>query len=320
MHSLLKRISLATLTILTVLAFTVAHAQSSPIDLAITAVPNNPLPSQAVTLTAQSFSTDLSQATMTWSYNGKTVATGKGRTTITVTAPGGGQTGTISASASGGFDTAVTSIILRPASVDLLWEGADSYTAPFYKGLPLPSTGGVVRVQAVPSISAPRQLSFMWKRNGEALQSASGNGKSSLLFRHDDLINSETIDVTETNGSFSGSNTVTVTPGKPIVAGYFNHDGFIDYSNGSVSSLSTQENGVLVHFEPYFISSPRSLARDVRFSYTDAVGSPLTPASIQNEIALSRPDSGGRSDFDTAVSTIVFSLQNIVRRFTVNFN
>lgn len=296
------------------------HAQSASVDLSITSSPINPAPGEKVTLTLQSFSADLSQANIVWDYNGKNIASGKGRTTISVIAPGSGISGSITASATGGFNAASATLILRPASVDLLFEGADSYTAPFYKGLALPSTGGIVRVTAIPSITAPKGLSFNWKRNGEAQQTASGYGKSTLLFKHDELTPTETIDVTENNGGFSGAGSISVTPGKPIIAGYFNNDGYVDYANGSTGILSTTGTGALIHFEPYFISSPNSLARDLTFSYTDDSGNALNPSRIKNELGLSRPDNGGGSDFSTAVSTVVFTLQNITKRFTVNFN
>ncbi len=296
------------------------HAQSASIDLAIIATPINPLPGEKITLTLQSYSTDLSQASIIWSYNGKAVASGTGRTTVSVIAPASGALGTITASASGNFDATSATLVLRPASVDLLFEGADSYTAPFYKGLALPSSGGIVRVTAIPSISAPKGLSFNWKRDGEAQQTASGYAKSSLLFKHDELQPTETVEVTENNGSFSGAGSISITPGSPIVAGYFNNDGFVDYANGSTGILNTTGTGALIHFEPYFISSPNSLSRDLTFTYTDDSGTLLDPSNLKNELGLSRPDNGGGSDFNTAVSTVVFTLQNITKRFTVNFN
>ena len=78
---------------------------------------------------------DLTQASIVWVYNGATVASGIGKTMITVVAPANGRVGTISATANGSdFSATTATLILRPASVDVLWEGADSYTPPFYKG------------------------------------------------------------------------------------------------------------------------------------------------------------------------------------------
>jgi len=37
-------------------------------------------------------------------------------------------------------------------------------------------------------------------------------------------------------------------------------------------------------------------------------------------LRLSAPDSGGQSQFNVAISTIIYSLQNITVPFTVNFN
>ncbi|MEO5646300.1 MAG: hypothetical protein ABIO57_00830 [Candidatus Paceibacterota bacterium] len=323
----MKRFSLIIGTLITSIAIAaifivrIVHAQSAQIDISISSVPVNPLPLQQTTISLQSYSADISQANITWTYNSKTIDGGKGLTTITVTAPASGVTGTITAVVTGGsFETSAATLILRPASVDMLWEGADSYTPPFYKGLPLPSVGGIIRVMAVPSISAPKSMSYSWTQNGDALQRASGYGKNTILFQNDGLNSSEQIAVTEKNGSFTGNADITITPGDPVVAGYFNNDGFIDYSNGSTSTLSTYSTGVLVHFEPYYFSAPISLSHDLAFSYKDDAGTVLTPASVKNELPLSRPDNGGQSNFKTAVSTIVFNLQNITKRFTVNFN
>lgn len=297
------------------------HAQSATIDLAISTIPTNPLPLQKITVSAQSYSADLSQATIIWTYNNQVVANGRGITTISITAPASGVTGTIIATASGGgFDTTSATLTIRPASVDMVWEGADSYTPPFYKGLPLPSTGGAIRVAAIPSIAAPKQVSYSWTQNDNAMQSASGYGKSSFIFKNDGLTNTEHIAVTAKNGAFGGTADVSITPGDPVVAGYFNNDGFIDFANGSTNTLNTTSNGVIVHFEPYYFSSLNSINKDLTFSYTDDTGNTLTPLKQKNELPLSRPDKGGTSQFNTVVSTVIFNLQNITRRFAVNFN
>ncbi len=323
----MKRFSLIIATVLTSITIAVffvahiVHAQSAQIDLNITSVPVNPLPLQKTVISLQSYSADITQADISWKYNSKVISSGKGQTSITITAPASGVTGTIIATVSGGsFDTTSSTLILRPASVDMLWEGADSYTPPFYKGLPLPSIGGVIRIMAVPSINAPKSMTYSWSQNGEALQNASGYAKNAILIQNDGLTTTEHIEVTEKNGSFTGNNNADITPGDPVIAGYFNNDGFIDYANGSTSDLSTTAPGVLIHFEPYYFSTPISLSHDLTFTYEDDTGAELTPNTLKNELPLSRPDNGGQSAFKTTISTIIFNLQNVTKRFTVNFN
>lgn len=318
----MKRV-LSAITIIAIVALGLlrTHAQTATIDLSLSSIPLNPQPLQQVTITAQSYSTDLNQASLVWAYNGKTIASNTGQTQITITAPASGASANITLTASGGnFATSTATLVLRPASVDLLWEGADSYTPPFYKGRALPSTGGLIRVTAIPSISAPRDLSYNWSQNDQALQSRSGYDKSSIIFRNSALISTEHIAVGEASGNFSGSGTVDITPGNASVVGYLNTNGFIDYNNGSDTALNISGQGAIVHFEPYFFSVPTNISRDLTFSYTDAVGDTLNAGSPQNEFRLSAPSDGGQSTFNIGITTTTYSLQNITNPFSVNFN
>jgi hypothetical protein len=297
------------------------HAQSATIDLGLSTLPLNPLPLQKVTLTVQSYSTDLSQATISWTYNNQAIASGIGRTDISIIAPASGVAGNVTVTASGaGFATTSATLLLRPASVDVLWEGVNSSTPPFYKGLALPSLGGIVRMTAIPSISAPRQMSFNWSHNGDAQPSRSGYNKSSFVFQNSDLVPTDHIEVVAQSGSFSGTSSADIAPGDPTIRGYINTDGYIDYANGSDNRLDTNAAGVIAHFEPYFFSTPTSISHDLKVSYSDPNGVSLPAGDIPNELRLSRPDNGGRSQFSVAIQTVVYSIQNIVRQFSINFN
>lgn len=319
----MKRIfllSIASLMLACALVST-THAQLGTADLSISTIPLQPLPLQTVQLKVSSYGFDLSQANIVWSYNGAPVASGTGRTAISITAPGNGQVATIAVTASGNdFAATTATLLLRPASVDVLWEGVGSYTPPFYKGRSLPSTGGVIRVTAIPAINAPSGISYSWSENDSALQDSSGYGKSSVLIQNGILYPTEDIAVTAKSSLFSGAGSVTIMPRNPNVIGYFNTDGYIDYANGSASSLGTSDNGAIVHFEPYFFSTPYSISHDLSFSYTDSSGNNIQTGDSQNELRLSRPDNGGQSQLSVAISTIVYSLQNLTRRFSVNFN
>ncbi len=303
------------------IALVAAHAQLATADLSLSTVPLDPQPLQSVQIRLQSFGFDLSQATITWNYNGTPIASGTGRTTVTVTAPANGQVGTVSATASStDFSSTTATLLLRPASVDVIWEGADSYTPPFYKGRALPANNGLIRVTAIPAISAPRGLTYTWSENSSVLQNSSGYNKNSIVFQNDTLNTLENIGVTATSTNFSGNGSVSIAPVKPTVVGYFNTDGYIDYANGSTDSLSTADTGTIVHFEPYFFSTPLSISHDLTFAYTDSSGNNIETGDTQNELRLSRPDGGGQSQFTLVINTIMYSLQNLSRKFSVNFN
>lgn len=316
----MKRIYAA--IVLTIYLFTpsILMAQSVTADLSIDVVPTNPNPGQTVTLTAQSYGADLSQASMVWTYNNTVVARGIGKTSIILTAPGAGAAGVITATMEGsGLQEGVSyTTVIRPASSDLLWEAADAYTPPFYKGKALLPVGGLIRVTAIPSAGAPKALSYSWSRNNSAMQAESGFGKSSITFRNNALNAQEKIDLSINSGTFSGTNILRLSPTGPLVAAYENREGFIDYANGHVSDITLNKTGAIFHFEPYYFSTPNNSITDLEID-TTIDGDHIVP-SQQNEIAISKPESGVRSSIALAITTVSYSLQHLEKTFSILFN
>lgn len=87
------------------------------------------------------------------------------------------------------FRTLVFLLLLLPTfvgavgEVDLLWE-ADTYTPPFYKGLPIWSKQSRINLFAVENIpnESASTLIYRWTRDGSVIGAASGVGKRSLSF------------------------------------------------------------------------------------------------------------------------------------------
>ncbi len=198
-----------------------AQELSQTADLAIRAVPSDPAPGQTIVLEAISFSVDLSQASLSWTYGGKPVASGFGKTRISVLAPISGAvataTVTVSAAGTGQLSASTT---FHPGSVDLLWEGASSSVPPFYKGRPLLARGGFIRVVAIPSSGAPKQASYQWSRNDSAQPALSGAGKSSILLQNTTFEQQEKINLSIQGGLFQGTGALTIGPQPLSVVAY----------------------------------------------------------------------------------------------------
>lgn len=296
-----------------------AQAQSAA-DISLGTIPTDPQPLQNVRIEAQSYSADLDQATITWRYNGRVIDGGVGRKSITVTAPASGVIGTITMTANGaGFDNTAATLLLRPGSIDLLWEAADSYTPPFYKGKALLSTNGLIRVTGIPSATAPKQLVYTWSRNNSVLGASSGYGKSSVLMRNSELESIERVSLEASSGAFNGNASIMINPGDPSVVAYQKDEGFIDYANGTSNSVTTNQNGLVLRFEPYFFSVPLSLANSLAISISEN-DNDVTNADYPNELYLSAPEGRGGSIFTVAINTIAYTLQQLSRPFTINFN
>ena len=297
-----------------------AQAQVLTPDFSLSSIPENPDPSSQVSISVQSYSVNLNQTTITWKYNGSVIASGLGKTSITLISPAAGKTATVSASMTPtGFDTVSASLILRPGSIDMLWEAADAYVPPFYKGKALLSTNGLVRVTAIPSVNTLFQSAFTWTRSGSVQQQYSGVGKQSFSFSQDPINDTEDIGVSVENTTSTTTDSVSIVPTTPSLVAYLANEGFIDYANGSTTTISTSEPGAIIRFEPYYFSTPQSVSTNLAFNMS-ADGQAMTGDPEINELRISRPENVSETAITVGVSTIAYTLQHLTRLFTLRFN
>lgn len=151
--------------------------------------PEFPEPNQAVTVTAQSFSFDSDATFLSWTYNGKNVASGKGVTSYSFNTGPAGSLHRVSVTASAKGATFSDTLTFRVSDILLTWE-AQTYTPPGYRGRALPTSGSLVRVHAFPKIfvsatqtANPENLIYQWKLDDTDARDQSGRGKKSFSFR-----------------------------------------------------------------------------------------------------------------------------------------
>lgn len=181
------------------------HAQFGLSDvgnaLTIGFSPATPSPGDTVKVSVQSSLLDISESDILWQANGKTIAQGKGLDSARVIAGAlGVETKlTVTVTASDG-SSASTEATINPTELDLLVD-SDSYTPPFYRGLPLPSVGTNLRLQAVPrfkrgNVTIPAsELIYTWRRNSEVLGSISGRGRSTAIIPIEHIFGTDIISV-----------------------------------------------------------------------------------------------------------------------------
>lgn len=295
-----------------------AVAQVLPQDIDITLYPSEPRPGQSVTATAQSFGMDLNSSTITWTYNGTTLSVGTGKTSVVFTAPSSSAVATLSVSASGQGGTASSSLIIRSASVDVIWEAIDSYTPPFYKGKALAPIGGKIRVTAIPSATAPKTLSYSWQYNGDAVLNQSGSNKTSITIKTDVLGTNESFSVRAIGGSFTGSGSTQVQLRDPQILVYQKSNGFIDYTRGSTRDVYITTPGVTLRAEPFNFSIINSVDKSVSLGFV-LDGQSFVGTSNAQELSITRPDTTGDSPFSVTATSLRERLQTIKRSFTLHF-
>jgi hypothetical protein len=120
-------------------------------SLVIETDPVRPEPNQTVTVSIESYATDLSRSTISWYLNNVLTKEGTGLKQFTFKT---GRAGSVSnilivVKTSEGALLQET-LNIHPASLDLVWE-AQSYTPPFYKGKAFYPYQGTVKVVAMPN-------------------------------------------------------------------------------------------------------------------------------------------------------------------------
>jgi hypothetical protein len=302
-----------------------ARAQSTPQeaaqigeqDISYDVSPQIPGAFQDVTITASSYLTDVNRAFFIWKQDGKTALSGTGSYAFTF------KTGDI------GSKTTVEVMMLlvtgetidkiftfSPAETDLIWEGADTYTPPFYRGRSLPTSESFIRVVAIPqllngtSVTDTKNYVFHWKRNDNVLESASGFAKNVLLIQQDYLNQTENVDVVAEDNSTSATaeGTETIPVFNPKIELYTSDPlSGIDWDHALSNSYNVTSAEKTIIAIPYFFSPADPLSTSLGYTWTingDAVDTP----AIKNVLTLK---SGGTD----GVSSLKLTIENTVKLF-----
>lgn len=192
--------------------------------------PSYPGPNEAVTITLKSPVFDLSQSSVQWYVNGKSV-TSTDNSIHVVTGASGTETDVTVQVASPDSTRASATARIIPTEVDLI-AGSDSYTPPFYRGATLPSAGSQLVLQALPHfvlptgrLLPPAELTYTWKRNGQVQGTLSGKGRSAIVVPAPILYGRDTftVDVASSDGLMGGEASRTIAAADTDVVLYEDH-------------------------------------------------------------------------------------------------
>lgn len=169
----------------------------------LSAEPDTPAPGETATFRVRSFQTDLSQAAISWTINGKSAGSGNGLTAIPVAVGAAGSVTTVRAALDlpdGRHAEAEKTVV--PSLVLFYW-WSDSYVPAWYRGKALPAPGTTIFIQARPSFSTAvsQGLTYTWSLNDEVVGAVSGRGRSIFPFRVPAGGISDTIKVRVTNSA-----------------------------------------------------------------------------------------------------------------------
>jgi hypothetical protein len=171
----------------------VSHAQDQiqiqDEDISVEVTPGNPEPYEDVTINLTSYSTDLNKAIITWRNESSVVLYGIGKKSYTfkTDAVGTSNIFTIEITPAEGTSTIIKKIAINPSEVEIMWESADGYTPPFYRGKALTVSGGLIRAVAIPNTDAIKSgigsISYTWQNAGDAVLDSSGYNKITMYLK-----------------------------------------------------------------------------------------------------------------------------------------
>lgn len=254
------------------------------IDATVTVTPQYPNPHEQAVLTLSSYYFDVNVSNITWKSGNKTLLSGLGAKTLTVTVGDVGQSLPVSYRATNADGSFVEgSITITPQSVDLAYEAVESYVPLFYEGKALPGEGSVVRVIALPTLYdgttkiPASNLSYNWYVNGEYLDRASGVGRQAATIGMEYLTHSTDIRVLVRSQSGQvAEKTYSIYPKEvlPLVYPYDEILG-VDLTRPFFRRMELSGD-ITLSLEPFYFSTKAGLEQSSSYAwYID--GLPVTP-------------------------------------------
>jgi hypothetical protein len=266
--------------------------------ITIEATPEYATPHSLVSLTVKSIGLGDIGA-YRWMIDGKIVLEGVGQDRVSIKT---GDIGTatrveVTQLDSNGRGRSSATYILRPAEVDLLWEG-DTSVPPFYAGRPLPNSESQVLLKAIPFFTSSESeneqanLVYQWSVDGKARADLSGYGKSSATARPPFFTRPFTVSVTVStiDGSTAAHNEVVIQPVSAVALIYENNPLLnVLFNTALRGTMTLGESEATLYAFPLFVNDADNL------SYTWTLnGKPAgTNADNPREATFRKTGSGG---------------------------
>ena len=294
----------------------------SPVEIQIT--PQSPNPGDSVLVTTQNAPTT-GEVSYEWRVDGLLYDQGVGRNKINLTVGNVGDNMSVSLSVFLNGDLyAQKERFIRPAEVDLIWEG-DTYTPPFYFGLPLPNRESNITFLAVPNIVeggvrvGSNNLNYSWYINNSRTPIKRGNGLSSIKIKVPSLGEpfTMTIAVNTNDNLIEVKKTISITPTDPKVLIYEVTPLLgIRFDKAITNNFNLTNEEVSLIGVPLF-SSPLI---NIEFTWTIDGKKIISTGKTEREITLRKESSGqGRFNVNASFQNINTLFERASKNFLLTF-
>jgi len=210
---------------------------------------------------------DASSAEISWFVDGKLVSKGIGTDSIRIRTKDVGQETLIEvfSEPTNGLPASKT-FSITPVGLSLVWEALTS-TPPFYKGKPLHTPGGDLRIVALPTFSqngAPlsdQNLRYSWFIDNEIQSDQSGVGNNILAFKQRDLLFTTTVEVIvrSLDGQLQKKSRVSIPVAEPELRIYKRDPLLGILFHNARDTLTTTSDETTLKAEPYYFSEPEEM-------------------------------------------------------------
>jgi hypothetical protein len=297
-------------------SFTGANASSLVLK------PRYPEPNEQVTITINDYSINTHGSSIQWFVDGVLEPSVSNQRSITFTSGDIGKSNTILARTTLPNGTKLdASTTIQPTRVDMLVE-AETLTPTFYKGRPIPSSGSLVRVTAVPFLGeqkSPASYSYLWKVGDTVQTGGSQYGKNYTTFTSKFEKNVfVSVDVIDSTGNVVSSESIYVPISDPEL--YF-------YEINPLRGMAEQAmqspfifigDEVQVRAEPYFIST--NLLSQNPYQQWKLNGQTVSnPSTDPQEITLRKEGDSGSFSLEFHIRNLQQLLQGVKKTVTLTF-
>ncbi|MFA6000454.1 MAG: hypothetical protein WC783_05810, partial [Candidatus Paceibacterota bacterium] len=256
----------------------ISYAQVRDTDIALTLYPEDPKPSQDVTATLGSYSTDLNKAHISWSVNDQEKSQGIGKKSFSFLMENTNTPVSLSATINT-FDgqSIKKTILITPTNLDILWEAVDVHMPPFYRGKSMVPSQGGFKVVAIPNMVnragriGSSNLSYTWSKDGDVRTDSSGWGRDSYIFSHSYLDRTNTIGVkiSDISGGLNTSQSIQLKTSNPEIL-FYKKDLTLGtlWENALSDGFRVGEEGETLVVEPLFFSPANINANELTFDWS----------------------------------------------------
>lgn len=281
--------------------------------------PTFPEPGELVTVTISTNAFNPIGASIGWLIDGTEDPQLKNQLSFTLTAKESGESTTVQAFISSGFDIFAVENTLVPGTIDMVVE-AKTIVPSFYKGRPLPGAGSTVYITAIPETGTPpSSLFYTWRVGNETLYGGPIRGKQRAAFvlenGREQVVR---VSVAKESGDIIGEEVVVVDDTRTLTRFYKENllRGTEAIAVGTTLFLEEEEVGVQAI--PFFMSADIQDENIGVYEWRINNRTVENPGSDPFSIAL-RKSGSGRASLDFAVRNSVDLMQKALGRISIEF-